>query len=164
MAWEAWRVKFECSAYIMQIHISSMMGILFLLLWGPMIEKLKILDGIFQLGDHQAQVLQANQAGRESTQFASPGIWVISQPAWLAWSTWAWWSPSHPNLKFLHDEAPRKQKWDAHHAGNQILHNIGQKLRFGPFKSFWAVSEGACIYVTRGQWPYKTCGDKGNEK
>ena len=78
MAWEAWRVKFECSAYIMQIHISSMMGILFLLLWGPMIEKLKILDGIFQLGDHQAQVLQANQAGRESTQLASPRIWVLS--------------------------------------------------------------------------------------
>ena len=51
-----------------------MMGIPLLLPWGLILQKFKILDGIFQLGDHQAQVLKANQAGRESTQSASPGI------------------------------------------------------------------------------------------
>ena len=81
-------------AYIMQNSISSMMGISFLLPWGLIMQKFKILDGIFQLGDHQAQVLQASQAGRESTQLASPGNRVLSLPAWLAWSTWAWWIPS----------------------------------------------------------------------
>ena len=55
-----------------------MMGTLFLLTWGHIIKKFKILDGIFQLGYHQAQVLQANQAGRGSTQLASPGISVLS--------------------------------------------------------------------------------------
>ena len=91
-----------------------MIGILFLLPWDPIMAKFKILDGIFQLGDHQAQVLQASQADRESTQLASPGIWVLSQPAWLAWSTSAWWPSSLKNaiqnLKFLHDGASSEQK------------------------------------------------------
>ena len=32
-------------------------------------EKFKIFDGIFQVGIHQFQVIQASQAGRGSTQF-----------------------------------------------------------------------------------------------
>ena len=51
-----------------------MMGISFLHPWGLILQKFKIFDDIFQLWDHQAQVLQANQAGRESTQLASPRI------------------------------------------------------------------------------------------
>ena len=46
---------------------------IFLLTSGPIMEKFKILYGNFQIGIHQVQVLQASQAGRESTQLASPG-------------------------------------------------------------------------------------------
>ena len=49
--------------------MSSMIGTLFLLTWGPITEKFKIFYGIFQIGIHQVQVLQASQASGGSTQF-----------------------------------------------------------------------------------------------
>ena len=45
-----------------------MMSLLFVSPWGPIMEEFNILNGIFQFGIHQAQVLQATQARRESTQ------------------------------------------------------------------------------------------------
>ena len=61
--------KSEFMNYIMQNFISSLIGTLFLLTSGPIMEKFKIFYGIFQIGIHQVQVLQASQAGRESTQW-----------------------------------------------------------------------------------------------
>ena len=62
-------VKYGFMAYNIQKLISNMLGTLFLLTWGPIMENFKISHGIFQTGVHQAQVLQASQAGRGSTQF-----------------------------------------------------------------------------------------------
>ena len=50
-------------------------------------ENFKILYGIFHTGVSQAQVLQASQAGRGSTQFPGEANSVLYLPAWLAWST-----------------------------------------------------------------------------
>ena len=36
-------------------------------------EEFKILYDIYQIGIHQVQVLQASQAGKDSTELASPG-------------------------------------------------------------------------------------------
>ena len=49
--------------------MSSLIGTLFLLTLGPIMEKCKIFYGIFQIGIHQVQVLQASQASGGSTQF-----------------------------------------------------------------------------------------------